>query len=674
MTSRLPGRVGLSAASCLVSTRVKLVVALTTKSREERSSAKPQPPAVPAPVGQSYFPATSSRNRNLIFCLLLAVLTASVYGRIKGYPFVNLDDPAYVTQNVHVKAGLTWDTFRWSWTANDASNWHPLTWLSHALDVDLFALNPAGHHMTSLVIHVLNVLLLFLLLVRVTGASGRSFLVAALLALHPFNVESVAWVAERKSVLSTLFFLLTLAAYGWYVQRPKATRYLVIVVLFALGLTAKPMVITLPFVLLLLDFWPLQRVQGCGGLAAGKLSKSQRRKTQAESAVAKTAFQLPQAPFSRLVLEKLPLLTLCVASAILTLVAQRSAGSIQAFTDLPLGLRVENAIYSYTAYAWQAFWPTGLCVYYPFPHFGFAVWQLLLAAAFLLAVSALVWKQRYARRYLLTGWLWYLGTLVPVIGIIQVGDQARADRYMYLPLIGVFVMAVWGIADWADREKIGLPARAMVSVALLAVLSFLTWRQIGYWKSSYDLWSHSVHVTSNNFLAEANLADVLFQLGRSQEALPHFQSAAELNPVDPMIHVDLAAAYAESRQLQDAIGQYKIAIKLSPDPKVQARSWESLAALYGALGDYPNVQASYKQALAISPRIAPYMIGHLSYSVKNNPTAGGYLSLGLLQQAAGHLAEAREAFQQALKLDPTLDAAKTALNLLDNGLPDQSPK
>lgn len=662
----------------MFSARVKLVLALTaksttSKSTEARIHSQPQPAAVPRRDARSYLPPISFRARVFIGCLLLAVLTASVYSRIKGYPFVNLDDPVYVTHNLHVQAGLTWDTFRWSWTANDASNWHPLTWLSHALDVDLFGLNPAGHHMTSLGIHVLNVLLLFLLLVRVTGAPGRSLLVAALFALHPFNVESVAWVAERKNVLSTLFFLLTLAAYGWYIQKPKVTRYLVIMILFALGLTAKPMVITLPFVLLLLDFWPLQRVQGWGVPVAEKLSKSQRRK-QTESVAAKTAFPLPQVPFSRLLLEKLPLLALCVASAALTLIAQRSAGSIQAFTDLPLGLRIENAIYSYAAYVWQAFWPAGLCVYYPFPHFGLSALQLILAVAFLLAASVLVWKQRYARRYLPAGWLWYLGTLVPVIGVIQVGDQARADRYMYLPLIGIFVMAVWGFADWADHKKISLPARATVSAALLVVLSLLTWHQTGYWKSSYDLWSHAVDATSNNFMAEANLADVLFQLGRSQEALPHFQSAADLNPADPMIHVDLAVALAESGQLQNAIGQYKIAIKLSPDPKVKARSYESLAALYSALGDYPNVQESYKQALAVSPGIAPYMIGHLSYSMKNNPTAAGYLSLGLLQQAAGHLTEAREAYLQALKLDPTLEPAKTALDLLDHGQIDHSPK
>ena len=638
-------------------------MALTTKSKV-RGEDKQSRPASPAGA-QSNFPAISPRTRDLTLCLLLAVLVLGAYSRVKSNGFVSLDDEGYVTRNAHVQSGLSWDSFAWACTTYDVSNWHPLTWLSHELDVQLFGLNPAGHHLTSLVIHLLNVLLLFWLLMLATGAPGRSFLVAALFALHPLNVESVAWVAERKNVLSTLFFLLTLAAYGWYAQKPKVTRYLVVVLLFALGLTAKPMVITLPFVLLLLDFWPLQRVQGWGAPSSEKLSKNQRRKAQAGTVATRTAFSLPQVSFSRLVLEKLPLLTLCLASAALTMIAQRSAGSVQAFTELPLGLRIENAISSYAAYVWQAFWPVGLCIYYPFPHSGIAVWGLILAVTLLLAVSAVVWKLRYSRPYLLTGWLWYLGTLVPVIGIIQVGDQARADRYMYLPLIGIFVMAVWSMADWADGKKISVPSRAAASVALLAVLSFLTWHQTGYWKSSYDLWSRAVDVTSNNFLAEANLADALFQLGRFQEAVPHFQSAAELNPGDPMIHVNLAVVLAESGRLQDAIGQYQVAIKLSPDPKVQARSYESLAALYSALGDYPNVQASYKQALAISPGIAPFMIGHLSYSVQNRPTAGGYLSLGLLQQAAGHLAEAREAYQQALRLDPTLEPAKTALDVLN---------
>jgi tetratricopeptide (TPR) repeat protein len=588
----------------------------------------------------------------VVSCLLLSVATLAVYSRVRSNPFVAFDDETYVTRNLHVQAGVTWKTVTWALSSTEQSNWHPLTWLSHALDCQLYGLNPAGHHLTSVLIHTLNVLLLFLLLLRVTGSRGRSLMVAALFALHPLNVESVAWIAERKNVLSTVFFLSALGAYGWYAAKPAIKRYAVVAVLFALGLAAKPMVITLPFVLLLLDFWPLQRLQGWGQ-GTSKMGKS-------ENVI------FPSLPASRLLLEKLPLLILSAGSAVITVIAQRSV-ALRSLSQIPLKDRLENALYSYAMYVWKALWPTRLALYYPHPTHHLAWWQLGLALLFLLTVSALVWNQRSARPYLVTGWLWYLGTLVPVIGIVQVGDQAMADRYAYVPLIGIFVMLVWGIADWADQRDLNFGLRCAASVGILVALSFLTWRQIGYWQSDYDLWTHTLEITRANYLAEANLAGTLRKLGRAQEALPHYQAAERLNPGQPARHINLAADLAEAGQLQEAIAEYQIAADLTSQPRTLARVYESIAALSAALGDYATVRESYQQAWLADPQHRPEMIQALTEDIATRPNAGGFYSLGFLLEQDGKLPEARDAYAQALKLDPTLADAKQALEAIEQG-------
>jgi tetratricopeptide (TPR) repeat protein len=596
-------------------------------------------------------------------CLCLAIATLAIYSRAAHNPFLHVDDQNYVIENPHVQAGLTWNTFTWAWTATSAQNWHPLTWLSHALDCQLFGLNPVGHHSTNILLHALNVLLLFLLLLRATGAKGRSLLVAALFALHPLNVESVAWIAERKNVLSTLFFLLTLGAYGWYARKPDVKRYLAVVALFALGLATKPMVITLPFVLLLLDFWPLQRIQGWDQQPSSALKGHKHRQARSQEITSEKAFPVPQFQFSRLVLEKLPLSALCAGSAAITIIAQR-AEAIQSFEIYPFGGRLENAIYSYASYAWKTFWPAPLAFLYPYPRDGHAAWQLGLAVLFLASVTGLVWKQRGARPYLTTGWLWYLGTLVPVIGLIQVGDQAMADRYAYIPLIGIFVMIVWGAADWADHKQYNIQLRTAVSVAILAALSFLTWRQIGYWRSDFDLWSHTIKVTEHNVVANETLSKTLMQLGRPEQALPGFEEAASLNPGDPFRHVNLAAALFESDRLTDAIAEYQSTIKVTSDPTIQARCYESIATIYGELRDYQKVRDNYRLALQADPSQASGMIDRISQDAPGAPSAPRYLQLGILLQQLGKLPEARNAYQQALKLDPTLAEAKASLDAL----------
>jgi tetratricopeptide (TPR) repeat protein len=572
----------------------------------------------------------------IVACLCLSVGTAAIYSRAARNPFLHVDDQNYVTENPHVQAGVTWQTFTWALTATAAQNWHPLTWLSHALDCQLYGSNPVGHHSTNILLHALNVALLFLLLLRATGAKGRSLLVAALFGLHPLNVESVAWIAERKNLLSTLFF--------------------------ALGLATKPMVITLPFVLLLIDFWPLQRIQGWDQPLSPAV-KGRNRKARSQDAAPKKVFPVPQFQFLRLILEKLPLLVLCIGSAAITIIAQR-AQAIQSFEIYPFAGRLANAIYSYASYVWKTIWPVHLAFLYPYPREGRPAWQLGLAVLFLISVSGLVWKQRWARPYLATGWLWYLGTLVPVIGLIQVGDQAMADRYAYLPLIGIFVMIVWGAADAADRRQINLPLRAAIAFVILAALSFLTWRQIGYWQSDYDLWSHTVKVTKHNVVANENLSKTLMQLGRPQDAIAGFEEAASLNPADPFRHVNLAAALLESERPTDAIAEYESTIQVTADPTIKARCYESIATIYDGLGDYAKVRENYRLALQADPAQGPAMVERISQDAGGVPSAPLYLQLAILLQEMGKISEARVAYKRALDLDPTLNEARASLDAL----------
>ena len=599
----------------------------------------------------------------VLCCLLLAVGTSAVYSSVARHPFVDFDDQYYVTQNEHVQSGLNWQTFLWSFNVGYAQNWHPLTWLSHALDCRLYGLNPAGHHLTNVLFHVLNVMILFLLLLWVTGAMGSSLLVAALFALHPLNVESVAWVAERKNVLSTLFFLAALGAYGWYARSPSLKRYLVLTILFVLGLAAKPMVITLPFVLLLLDFWPLHRIEGWPTPAA---SDRKRRKDSIRSESPAFKPDFVQAPLGQLVREKLPLLALSVASAIITVLAQRTV-AIRSLQQFSMGVRLENAICAYALYVWKAFLPVRLAPYYPYSGRGFPIWQLATASLFLVVTSVLVWKQRFTRRYLMTGWLWYLGTLVPVIGLVQVGGQAMADRYAYIPLLGIFVMLVWSAADWADRKQINPQSRVATAVLILGVLSFLTWRQVRYWRSEYDLWAHDLEVAPDNPLAISNLGDALNKMGRPEEAVPLLEKSAKLLSWDPVRHGNLAVGLVGCDRLQDAIPEYETAISLASDPAMQSHYYDSLAAVYDALGDYDNVRESYQQALKVTPDHGAAMAQWLTQSVTAQPSAPRYVQLGILLQETGNASEARAAYEQALKLDPKLTEATVYLHAMGPG-------
>ncbi|HTV53491.1 MAG TPA: hypothetical protein VMI06_01090, partial [Terriglobia bacterium] len=415
--------------------------------------------------------------------MLLLLATFALYSPVRTHPFVNYDDPDYVVRNTHIEVGVNWQSVRWALTTTEQNNWHPVTWISHAIDCQLFGLDPSGHHLTNLGLHILNVALLACLLIAVTGAPGRSILVAALFALHPLNVESVAWVAERKNLLSTFFFLLALAAYGMYARRPNMSRYLLVLAVFILALASKPMVVTLPFVLLLLDYWPLQRVKGW--IEPGR------------------TFPVPQMPLQQCVLEKIPLFALSAGSCVVTVIAQSRA--VIPLDVIPIGARLENAAYSYLGYVWKAIFPARLGIFYPHPANSLGPWQLVFSALFLVAVSWLAWTSRFKAPYLIVGWLWFLGTLVPVIGVVQVGVQAMADRYAYVPLVGIFVIVVWGTAALCNEYRIGLPLRVAAAGIVLMTLSWMTWKQLAYWSDSSALWSHTLEVTPDNPFAENQL-------------------------------------------------------------------------------------------------------------------------------------------------------------------------
>ncbi|MGH9498214.1 MAG: tetratricopeptide repeat protein [Terriglobales bacterium] len=610
--------------------------------------------AAAQPVKPSSDPAglfSSPQKRTVVLCLLLVAATLAVYNPVNRNAFVNFDDDHYITGNPHVLAGLNWDTVKWAFTNYYEANWHPLTWLSHALDVQLFGLNPVGHHYTNVVLHALNAVLLFLLLQSATGFTWRSLMVAALFALHPLNVESVAWASERKNVLSMMFLLLALQAYGWYARRPATSRYALVAALFACGLMSKPQVITLPCLLLLWDYWPLERYTS----------------------------DLARAP--ALLLEKLPLFLMAMASAVVTMQAQKAGGAIHSPIIYPFHLRLENAIVSYARYIGKAFWPTQLSPLYPHPLDLLRFWQVIASALFLLAVTALV-VRNHPHRYLVTGWFWFLGALVPMIGLVQVGEQAMADRYAYLPLIGLLVMVCWGAGEWAENRKVSGAWLAVPVLASLAALSGLTYRQIGYWRDSETLWSHALRVTSvRSYKAHFNLAVTYDAEGRYDQAIQQFRQAIDPRDDDPRIHLGLGIYDQRHGHAQAAIEEFQAVLRLSSDAAMSADALSNMGSAYRQLRDYARAKESFAAALRIEPNKPAALVGMgllaqrsgnleeaiamYSHAMAVQPTAVGYVLLARAQQQGGHPAEAKASLDKARQLTSDLgEAQQTADQLL----------
>jgi Flp pilus assembly protein TadD len=574
--------------------------------------------------------------------LVLATLCA--YRGIERNGFVNVDDNSYLIDNQHVHAGLTLKTVKWALTTYEVDNWHPLTWMSHALDWELFGRNTGGHHYISALFHSLNAVLLFLLLESATGFTWRSFFVAALFAVHPVNVESVAWAAERKTVLSMLFFLLALMAYAWYAQRPSARRYFTVAVLFALGLMAKPQVVTFPFVLLLWDYWPLQRF---GSPSSGE---------------ADTRFA--RASLWRLAIEKVPLLVLAAADAIITMRAQHRALD---YAESTYGLRVRlaNLLVSYTRYVIHAFWPLHLSPAYPHPGNTLAGWQVVSSVAFLLLASLLAITLR--RKYLLVGWLWFLGILVPMIGLVQVGDQAMADRYAYIPFIGLFWIAAWAIAETAENWRISPRWLAAPAALAIAAAGLLTARQVRYWHDSETLWRYALSVTpERNFIAHDYLAGILTQENRHEEAIHEYLAAERLHSY-PLSQIASFADYElRHGHRSDAMSQLQRVLQGSNDPATREIACRDLGIGYTQLGKPGEARENYRQALAIEPH-DPYALmgmGLLAYresdfktavdyfsgAVEADPSDFDYLLLATALREAGREADANAARAEAQRV------------------------
>ena len=601
----------------------------------------------------------SAGKRTLILCLLLAAGTLALYSRAAHAGFLGYDDDRYVVENPYVRAGLHWSTVTWAFTTFEQANWHPLTWLSHALDCQLFGLNPAKHHSINLLLHAANVMLLFLLLQRLTGYTRRSLVVAALFAVHPVNVESVAWIAERKNVLCMFFFLLTLLAYQRYTRRPGAVRYLGVAVLFAMALMSKPMAITLPFVLLLLDYWPL-----------GKL-RSREEFNDKDSQISGSVIGKKRS-IGWLVIEKLPLFAMSAASAVVTMKAQRAGGAVT--VKYPVLAHLQNAVVSYVLYIGKAIWPARLAALYPYPQNGWPGSVVLAAAAFLIIATGVVLKH-HERRYLLWGWFWYLGTMVPMIGLVQVGSQAMADRYAYLPFIGLFVMAVWGIAELASRLAIR-EYLAASAVVIVVAFCLVTYRQLAYWHDDFSLWSHTLAVTHRNFVAEDNFGNALIKAGRYDEGIAHFRNAAEIEPGDPVSEVNLGIYAQQHGDFQQAAARYQYALQLASDPQVRAAAYANLGGVYFTLHDYQRAKENFETALELNSR-SPFIFLHMGLIAQKNsdwnsairyyatyvavePTDIGYFLLGQALDHAGDSERAKLAYQQAQRSSRNIDETRKA--------------
>jgi tetratricopeptide (TPR) repeat protein len=608
--------------------------------------------------------------RNLLLYLILSAATIAVYAQTGHFAFVNFDDPDYVGANFHVRAGLTWESIAWAFGSGYAGNWIPLTWISHMADCQFFGLRSGLHHLTSVTIHVFSVWLLFAALNRMTAAPWPSAFVAFIFGTHPLHVESVAWIAERKDVLSAFFWILTLWNYARYAERPALGRYLLVALTFCLGLLSKPMTVTLPFVLLLLDVWPLRRAETT----------------------------------AKLVKEKAPLFALSVCASVITFIVQRRGGAVIALDSIPVSARIENALISYVTYLAQFFRPVKLAVFYPWPDAP-RVWEAGIAVAALAGISAAAWRWRRESPWFLSGWLWYLGTLVPAIGLVQVGAQAHADRYTYIPLIGISIMLAWSAADIVRRWPGVKPIVSVVAVMSCCSCVVAGSVQAAYWRDSPTLFRHAIEVTSGNYEAwsglglalkeqgrveeaaadyrqaiairpqfadaQNNLGEALLMLGRSDEAVAHISEALRLQPASPEAHVNLGAALQRLGRIAEARAQYVEALSIRPE---SAAAHTGLAAVFEDQGRKDEALRELNEAVTLNPDYAPahYNLGRLLGAVGRPGEAAAqfteairlqprnpanHYNLGIAFANQGRLTDAVAEFRNAIAIDPGYAAA-----------------
>lgn len=596
-----------------------------------------------------------NKANSLIPPALLFAAILVVFSQVVHQNFVNLDDDLYITQNAIVQKEITGEGIAWAFTTFHSFNWHPVTWISHMIDCQVYGLNPGMHKTTNVLFHFLNTILLFLIFQRMTHEKWKSFAVAALFALHPTHVESVAWVSERKDVLSTFFWLLTTFSYFRYLQHQTLKRYLPILFFFLMGLMAKPMLVTLPFTLLLLDFWPL-----------GRFRFSKNMKTADHFASAKP-----------LVTEKIPMILMAIASSIITFMAQHQGGAVQTTDILPMDARIGNALTAYGSYLAKLFFPYRLSVYYPYPD-ATPLWKTAGAAFILISISLIAVKKIRPNPYILTGWLWYLGTLIPVIGIIQVGSQAMADRYTYVPFIGLFIIICWLIPElvreWRYKKELltGLTVSAMI---ILTVSSYI---QAGYWKNSYTLFSHAIDVTKNNHFAHVNIASACQNDGDTEKALFHYREALSIDPDAWMAHSNLGQLLVRKGDMDLARIHLEKAVSLNPD---DAKAHDNLGILFTRFNDWEKAYSHFQRALEIEPDNATINVNmgtfcqfrgmpdqairHFNHAITIDPyNAVAHYNLGIVFEEKGEREKAQFHYSHALKIDPGYGAAKERLDHL----------
>ena len=495
---------------------------------------------------------------SILIVLLIIVSILLVYAQVGSHEFINFDDQLYVTDNPIVKAGVTWNGIKWAFSFSDRTYWHPLTWLSHMVDCELFGLNPGKHHLMNVFLHIINSILLFLVFMMMTGTLWRSAFVAFLFALHPINVDSVAWIAERKNLLSTLFCMLTIMAYIYYSRRPSFYKYILILFVFTLGLLSKPMLISIPFVLILLDFWPLKRINFDSLLTRKQISIgiSNERRAQRTQAL-------------KLIIEKIPLLILSLVIIGTSIISFQHHSDVISSNLISTKLRVANAMVSYVTYIGKLIWPRNLTIYYPYPA-SLPMWEVIGASVFICTVTILAGLYAKKFPYLIVGWLWYLGTLVPVSGLIQVGLwPAMAERWVYIPAIGLFMLVAWLIPDLVSEFRFKKLVLSTLAVMVICILMILTWRQTGYWKNDFTLFSHALQVNERNSIAYSNLGDYYLNINKPGEAIEYYDKSIKINPYDPLVQNNFAIALLKEGRYEESIKYFKKAIVSYPrDPQL----------------------------------------------------------------------------------------------------------
>jgi tetratricopeptide (TPR) repeat protein len=555
---------------------------------------------------------SSEKSKVLVVYLILILIIFAVFGQVRNFKFLNYDDNSYVTENNHALTGLTLDNIAWAFKQSHSFMWHPITSISHMLDCQIFGLKAGGHHIVNLLFHIANTLLLFTVLRKMTGAFWQSAFVAAFFALHPLNVESVAWISERKNVLSAFFWMLTMAVYIRYAKQPRFANYLLVIFVFSLALMAKPVTVTLPFALLLLDYWPLNRLQ---------IKNKQQ--------------------IFRLVGEKIPLFLLSAVLCVITIAAQGGSDALQLNKLLPFSVRFENALVSYVSYIGKMIYPSHLSVFYPHPGPSLPLWEPIVSFVLLAAVSVAVLYLGRRKPYLIVGWFWYLGTLVPVIGLMQAGSQAMADRYAYIPLIGLFIIIAWGASDIFAGWKYRKIVLSLSAIVIISALSICTWIQTSYWGTSQTLFEHALKITTGNYVAYNCLGSALIEQDKFDEAIDMLHHCLQIKPNYGWAYNNLGIAYAKQNRYEEAIEACEQAIRIQPK-----NSWAyyTLGVSYDKLGRYREAMEAYKQAVTVEPYYAD-----------------AYYNLGLAFAKLGRYQEAIQAYEQAIRIRP--DDADAYCNL-----------